>query len=49
MEDIQIKDVEMATIYKVRLAFLDSEKKTFTVKEIGEFLDNIAMGKEQEK
>ena len=49
MEDKQYRDIEMATIYKVRLAFLNSGKQNFTAEEVGEFLDKIAMAKEQEK
>ncbi len=48
MEDMQYKDIEMATLYKVRLAFLNSGKQTFTAEEVGEFLDKIAMGTEQD-
>ena len=42
------KDTKMATIYELRLLFTSGEKKNYTVEEITELLDKIAMAKEQE-
>ena len=38
----------MATIYELRLIFTEGEKKTYTVEEITELLDKIALAKDQE-
>ncbi len=42
------KDTKMATIYELRLIFTGGEKKTYTVEEITELLDKIALAKAQE-
>lgn len=42
------KDTKMATIYELRLLFTAGEKKEYTVDEIVELLDKIAMAKNQE-
>ena len=42
------KDTKMATIYELRLIFTGGEKKTYTVEEITELLDKIALAKDQE-
>lgn len=40
-------DSKMATLYELRLLFTNGEKKTYTVEEIVELLDKIAMAKDQ--
>lgn len=42
------KDTKMATIYELRLLFSSGEKKEYTVEEIVELLDKIAMAKDQD-
>ena len=44
----EIKIIEQATIYNLRLIFTSGEKKEYTTEEIVELLDKIAMAKEQE-
>lgn len=40
------RDVELTTLYGVRLFFSGREKKNYTTDEIVELIDRIAMGKE---
>lgn len=42
------KDTKMATLYKLRLLLTQGDKKEYTVDELTELLDKIAMGKETE-
>lgn len=44
----EIKVVEKATIYDLRLIFTNGDKDTYTTQEIVELLDKIAMAKDQE-
>ena len=44
----EIKVVEKATIYFLRLIFTNGDKATYTTQEIVELLDKIAMAKDQE-
>ena len=44
----EIKIVEKATIYELRLIFDRGEKENYSKQEIVELLDKIAMAKEQE-
>ena len=39
----------MATLYELRLIFSNGEKKEYSVEEIVELLDKLAMAKEQEQ
>ena len=41
-------DVEIATLYKLRLIITNGEKKEYTIEEIAEMLDKIALAKSQE-
>ena len=49
MTEEESQDVKMATIYELRLIFKSSEKKEYTIEEILDMFDNIAMAKDQEK
>ena len=42
------KDAQKAMLYDLRLIFTNGEKKQYTVDEIVELLDKIAMSKNQE-
>ena len=44
----EIKIIEQATLYNLRLIFTNGEKKQYTTEEIVELLDKIAMTKTQE-
>ena len=41
----EIKCIELATIYELRLVLADMNRKEFTIEEIGEILDNFAKTK----
>lgn len=41
----EIKRIELATIYELRLLLADQEKSEFTVEELQELLDNFAKAK----
>jgi hypothetical protein len=40
-----IYDVEMATLYELRLMFTQSDKEQYTKEEIADLLDKIAMAR----
>lgn len=42
------KDTQKALLYDLRLIFTNGEKKEYTLEEIVELLDKIAMAKDQE-
>ena len=44
----EIKIIQQAAIYDLRLIFTNGEKKQYTTEEIVELLDKIAMSKNQE-
>ena len=44
----EIKIIQQAVIYDLRLIFTNGEKKQYTTEEIVELLDKIAMSKNQE-
>lgn len=44
----EIKIIEQAALYNLRLIFTNGEKKQYTTEEIVELLDKIAMSKNQE-
>lgn len=44
----EIRVVEKATLYDLRLIFTSGGDKTYTTQEIVELLDKIAMAKDQE-
>ena len=41
-------DAEIAALYKLRLIITNGEKKEYTIEEIAEMLDKIALAKLQE-
>lgn len=41
--DDEARDVILATIYELRLAFLNDGRKSFTVEEVTELIDKFAM------
>ena len=41
-------DVEIATLYKLRLIITNGEKKEYTTEELVQMLDKIALAKSQE-
>jgi hypothetical protein len=43
--DKAIYDVEMRTLYELRLMFAQSDKEQYTKEEIADLLDKIAMAK----
>lgn len=43
--DKEISKIELATLYELRLILLDGEKKEYTLEEILELLDKIAIAK----
>ncbi|MBQ9438253.1 MAG: hypothetical protein IJU50_07955 [Lachnospiraceae bacterium] len=45
MTDKERQDAKMATLYELRLLFSQGDKETYTVKELTELLDKIAMEK----
>ena len=47
MTEKERNDTKMATIYELRLLITSGEKKEYTVEELTELLDKIAMAKEQ--
>ncbi|MCM1523185.1 MAG: hypothetical protein NC120_01895 [Ruminococcus sp.] len=49
MTEKERQDIKMATLYELRLIFSSGEKKNYTVEEIVEMLDKIAIAKEQEQ
>lgn len=44
----EIKIIQQAAIYELRLIFTNGEKKQYTIEEITELLDKIALAKGQE-
>ena len=48
MTEKERQDTKMATLYELRLIFTTGEKKDYTIEEIVELLDKLAMAKEQE-
>ena len=40
---------KLATLYELRLIFTNGDKKEYTIDEIVELLDKLAMAKEQEQ
>lgn len=47
MTEKERQDTKMATLYELRLIFTNGDKKEYTVEEIVELLDKIAMAKDQ--
>ena len=41
----EIKRIELATIYELRLLLADQDKENFTAEELNELLDNFAKAK----
>ncbi|MBD5129580.1 MAG: hypothetical protein HDT43_06615 [Ruminococcaceae bacterium] len=48
MTEKERQDTKMATIYQLRLIFSNGEKKNYSIEEIVELLDKLALAKEQE-
>ncbi|MBQ9385220.1 MAG: hypothetical protein IJT87_13395 [Ruminiclostridium sp.] len=48
MTESEIQLVKKATIYDLRLILTNGDKKEYTVEELLELLDKVAMAKEQE-
>lgn len=48
MTEKERQDTKMATLYELRLIFTNGEKKNYSIEEIVELLDKLAMAKEQE-
>lgn len=48
MTEKERQDTKMATIYELRLLLTQGDKKEYTVDELTELLDKIAMAKESE-
>ncbi len=48
MTEKERQDTKMATLYELRLIFSSGEKKNYSIEEIVELLDKLAMAKEQE-
>lgn len=46
--DPEVQDVILATLYELRLIISNGEKQQYTVEEIVELIDKIAMAKDQE-
>ena len=46
MTEKERQDTKMATLYELRLIFSNGEKKEYSVEEIVELLDKLAMAKE---
>ncbi|MCM1054413.1 MAG: hypothetical protein NC394_02725 [Bacteroides sp.] len=49
MTEKERQDTKMATLYELRLIFTNGDKKNYTIEEIVELLDKLAMAKEQEQ
>lgn len=47
MTEKERQDTKMAILYELRLIFTNGDKKEYTVEEIVELLDKIAMAKDQ--
>lgn len=47
MTEKERQDTKMAALYELRLIFTNGDKKEYTVEEIVELLDKIAMAKDQ--
>lgn len=47
MTEKERQDTKMATLFELRLILLNGEKKDFTLQEILDLLDKIAMVKDQ--
>lgn len=47
MTEMEVKFIEKALIYDLRLIFTNGEKKEYTTEEIVELLDKIVMAKDQ--
>ncbi len=48
MTEKEMKKIEKATIYELRLTLSEGEKEEYTKQELLELLDKIAIAKEQE-
>lgn len=48
MTEKERQDTKMATLYELRLIFSSGDKKNYSIEEIVELLDKLAMAKEQE-
>ena len=49
MTEKERQDTKMATLYELRLILTSGDKKEYTIDELCELLDKIAMAKEQEQ
>ena len=49
MTEKERQDTKMATLYELRLILTSGAKKEYTIEELCELLDKIAMAKEQEQ
>ena len=49
MTEKERQDTKMATLYEIRLILTNGNKKEYTLEELCELLDKIAMAKEQEQ
>lgn len=47
MTEKERQDTKMATLYELRLLFTNGEKREYSIEEIVELLDKIAMAKDQ--
>ncbi len=47
MTEKERQDTKMATLYELRLLFTNGEKQEYSIEEIVELLDKIAMAKDQ--
>ncbi|WP_166544104.1 hypothetical protein [Acutalibacter sp. 1XD8-36] len=47
MTEKERQDTKLATLYELRLLFTNGEKQEYSIKEIVELLDKIAMAKDQ--
>jgi hypothetical protein len=47
MTEKERQDTKMATLYEIRLILTNGEKKEYTLEELVELLDKLAMAKEQ--
>ena len=49
MTEKERQDIKMAALYEIRLILTNGDKKEYTLEELCELLDKIAMAKEQEQ
>lgn len=47
MTEKERQDTKMATLYELRLIITNGEKKEYTIQELCELLDKLAMAKDQ--